>query len=1084
MKPAILHAHTEFSVRDSLIRVADLPRVAAEQGWGACAITDHGAIEGVPSFLEACKKVGIKGIAGCEIYCATPDTYHFGEKYKKTDKLHHLTILAKNAKGFGSLLRLLSLGHRDFYDARRQKAAIPLPLIVETLTDCVVLSGCFSSPFWRGTDMAPEDLVLFRSVFGDDFYLEVQPLHDWHEQISLNKKILDVADALGIEVVVTPDCHFGMPDEKTFHDALLAVADKKSKFDPTVWKFSTNRSFIGNPEMAFNDLTFAGFPHVRAKRALEMTAVVAEKCKEWEWKELPAPKLPFMEGSMDEISRKEFDRLGFTGRSDYVERLNQELKVFKDAGIEQYLLLVRHCLNLFRAEGAEIGPRGSVGGSLVAHCMGLTPLDPITHGLPYERFYYPGRRGWPDVDIDLDEDTRERASDILRREFGNDKVAQISNYTTYGLRMSIRDAARAYGVELNDDSHFEDDEKGVEDIEDIAPGKELAKKSPDAAAFARMMVGRMRQFGAHAGGFVITADTLMGGRSAIVSRTKDKALAWDMETADNLGFVKIDFLGVNTLSAIKSIGTAITTEKSEFDWGRVPLDDKEVFADLQSGLTAGVPQFLSAGLRNFLQNLKPNKFADLVWSNAAFRPGGLGQYTPEALAAKYNDDPGSVIVYQEEIMTIFVNIAGFTWTEADKVRKVVAKSRGNEEFEKFREPFIAGVINTSGWPREDADQFFTHIGGFARYAFNKAHATSYAWNSWRVAWAKRRYPMITFTAILNSDENSAPILDDASKFGITVLPPDANKSDAEKWTVEGTSIRMPLNKVPGIDLRIAKLIVRKREDPKEPGYASEEVLKQRLTGYKYAPSILQNLFSGKLPDYYFSREVYTPSGKFPKKELTELSDRERICSKCPLGGHCKKIVPIEFGRTNVMIIGESPGSEENRKGRPLVGPSGRMLDDTLNRYGISGLDFTYTNICHCQPPYIPEGQEGPMKRSEIEEYVMSCPWLEEEFKKTEPPLVLALGKKAWARLGGEGSILKANGTVIEKNGMKIVACLHPAFVLRDESRKHDFNRAIEKFIDLFKSLVPEDRRSHRDEKRLEFEASVDARARQFWGSKK
>jgi len=1083
--PAALHVHTEFSVRDSLIRVKDLPKMAADFGWGACAITDHGAIEGVPAFLKECKKVGIKPIAGCEIYCAVPETYHFGEKFHKGDKLHHLTILAKNARGFGSILKLLSLGNRDYYDTRRQKAAIPLPMVLENLHDCIVLSGCYGSPFWRNTDKAIEDLGIFAGHFKEDFYFEVQPLSDWPVQAELNGKILVLSDALGIEAVVTPDCHFGKPDEKTFHDALLAVADRKSKFDPTVWKFSTSRSFLGTPGMVFDDLAITGFSQARARRALEMTAVVAEKISEWTWDDLPAPRLPYVEGDMKVLARHGFEALGFTGRPEYEERFKKEIEVFTQAGLGPYFLLVLKCIDVFRAEGAEIGPRGSVGGSLVAHALGISPLDPIVHGLPYERFYQPGRVGWPDIDLDFDKETRERAPEILRREFGEDRVAQISNFITFKLRMAIHDAARAYGIDLEDKSRFEDDrailkdkedEEEEADIEDIPPGKELARKSADAAVFARMLVGRMRQLGAHAGGFVIAADSLIGGRAAIVHRGKDTALPWNMKTADELGFVKLDFLGVDTISAIKSVGEAIRVEKSDFDWTKVPLDDHEVIKDFRDGLTAGVPQFLSAGLRSFIRNLKPKRFSDLVWASAAFRPGALGQYSPEEMAKRYNDDPGSIIVYQEEVMRLCVDLAGFSWTDADKVRKVMAKSKGEAELEKWRPRFVEGCQKTVGWAERDASEFFGMLLGFGRYAFCMAHATSYTWNSYRVAWAKRKFPLVTFAAMLNSEKNSDPILDEAPKFGVKILPPDPNSSMSDTWVIEKDGIRMPLVKVPGIDLRIAKLIIGKRS---ANGYPTEDDLRIRLSGYKYSEAIIPALFSGKLPGYHFRRELFTPTGKYPRKELDDLASRERMCSQCPLGKTSKKIVSIEYGKTNIMIVGESPGKEEIRRGRPLVGPSGKFLDGALDHAGLSGKDFTYTNVCHCLPPFISGENKEAIKKTEVDDLVMKCPWIEEEMAKMEPPLVLAIGKKAWNRLGGQGTIMKANATVEEINGTKVVACLHPAFVLRDRSRTPDFDRAVEKFADLVKNLVPKDQLTPSDIRRLEPELPTYLRARQM-----
>lgn len=1080
-KHAVLHAHSEYSVRDSLIRVAELPELAAKNGWDACAITDHGAIEGVPAFLKSCQKVGIKPIVGCEIYVGCPDTYHWTGKYSRKDKLNHLTILTKNAKGFSSLMKLISLGHRDYYDHRRQKAAIPLDLVLEHLTDCVVLSGCFSSPFWRGTEQAASDLVRFVDRFKDDFYFEVQPLHDWGEQVELNKMIRGMAEEFGVQTVVTPDCHFGHAHEHVFHDALLAVADRKSIHDPNVWRFSTRRSFMGTPEESFEHLAHAGFPTIEAKRSVEATGEIAEKISPWTWDDLPAPRFPDVGGDMRPLVEKGFEAKGLKGRHEYEERLAKEMKTFKEAGLDRYLLLVRHCIELFRKNGGEIGPRGSVGGSLVAYCLGLSALDPLIHNLSWERFYAPGRKGWPDVDIDLDEETREKAPEILRKEFGEDKVAQISNYAEFGLRMAIRDAAKAYGIEIDDDSKFDVSEKEFEDIEDIPPGKELARKSADAAAFARMLVGRVRQYGAHAGGFVISQDSLMGGRSAIVHRGKDTALPWDMKVAEELGFIKLDFLGLDTLSAIKSINSSINV-----DWDKVPLDDVDTIRDFQEGLTAGVPQFLTTGLRNFIRKLKPKKFEDLVWATSAFRPGALGQLTPDELATAYNRDPGEILVYQEDVMKICVECAGFSWTEATKVQKTMAKSQGIEAMGEWTDKFVEGCVKTIDADPGAAAEYWLRLLNFGRYAFNKSHAAAYSWNSYRIAWAKRKYPLETFIALLKNEENRQPIIDEAPKFGVTILPPDPNRSTLE-WQIVDGKILMPLTVADGMDLSLAKIILEKREDGgpfKDAGdFVNRMVRKAAKKGgnpipYKYPESLPDFLFSGRMPGQNFTREIINPKGVWTKSDLDEIVKKEASCMKCPFSNPdiCKGgVVPIEFGQTNIMVVGEAPGREETKKHRPFVGPSGRMLDEKFVKYGVNSKRLTWTNVSHCLPPFIAPGQTEPMTRSVADAYAAACPWLDEEIAMLKPPLILAVGKKAWAKLvSPRESITKVNATVREVNGVKIVGCLHPAFVMRDMNRMPDFEAAIEKFAELYKILYPDDIPEHRLPKDMDM--SVRARA--------
>jgi DNA polymerase III subunit alpha len=1079
-KHAILHAHTEYSTRDSLIRVVELPKIAAEKGWGACAITDHGGVEGVPAFLKAANKVGVKPIAGIELYVACPDTYHMDGR-KKGDKLNHLTVLAKNAKGFSSIMSVLSAGHRTNFDTRQRVAAVPLEMVLENLTDCVVLSGCFSGPFWRGTEKAAEDLVRFAERFKGDFYLEVQPHHDWNPQVELNRLILSLANDLKLSFVVTPDCHYAHAHDETFHDSLIAVSARMAKNDPKrTWRFSSKECFLKTPAEAIHGLILSGFPEDMAKQALEETSRIEEKISEWSWNDLPAPRFPDMGGDMRVLVEAGFERLGLRGLPGYDERLQTELSTFQKAGIDRYLILVKHCIDLFRREGGEIGPRGSVGGSLVAYCLGITPLDPLAHNLSWQRFYAPGRKGWPDVDIDLDESTRLRAADILRREFGTNNVAQISNYSEFGLRMAIKDAAKAYGIKLEDDSKFDISEKDYENIEDIAPGAELAKKSADAAAFARMLVGRVRQFGAHAGGFVLSPDPLTSGRAAIVHRGKDTALPWDMKTAEELGFIKLDFLGLDALSAIKTINETVTV-----NWKEVPLDDAVVIKDFADGHTAGVPQFLSPGLKSFIRQVKPTKFGDLVWATSAFRPGALGQRTPEELARAYQKDPNEILVFQEDVMGLCVECAGFTWTEATSVQKTMAKSQGIEAMGEWTDKFVNGCVKTIDADPELAKEFWEKLLNFGRYAFNRAHATAYSWNSYRIAWAKRHHPATTFLALLRiaADEKRQSIVDEAPKFGVEIIPPDPNRSDLD-WRIEGNAIIMPLTMADGMDLRLAKLVMKKRVEllsGKPLPYRDEDDMHKRLAGYKYPEYMVTSLFSGLMPGQNFAREAFNPRGIYTKTDLDEFTKKEGFCTLCPFSKKdiCKYgVVPIEFGATNVMVVGEAPGWEESKKHRPFVGASGRMLDSVFMRFGVNSKKLTWTNVSHCQPPFLKGTVGEAMTRSEAERHAAECPWLDDEIKMLRPPLILAVGKKAWSRLVDKReSITKANATVRDVNGTKVVGCLHPAFVMRDESRKADFETAIQKFAELYKILYP----NETPERRLPEEISMAVKARSILG---
>jgi len=1040
---AILHAHSEFSVRDSLIRVDELAKLAKERGWSSVALTDHGGIEGLYHFKKAAKDVGIKPILGCEFYvkCSDDD--------KKT-KAHHLTVMAKSAKGFSSITKALSIAHKYHYRPSKHRAEVPMETVLE-MEDVIILSGCFSSPFWRPSDRAPEEIAQFVDRFKDDFYFEIQAHYDWQPQLDLNKTVIEMADAFGRPVVVTPDCHIASPADKRFHDALLAVQSGVHMGHERAWKFETHQTYVQTPQELREGLVKCGVPAHLVISSLEETGRIAEKVKNWVWEEIPPPKLPDVGGNLVEIAKRGLETHGLAGRPEYEERLQIELDAFMKAGLDKYLLLVRHCVNLFKNEGAEIGPRGSVGGSLVGFTLGLANLDPIAHGLSWQRFWAPGRVGMPDVDIDVDADFRTRVGEVLRKEFGEDNVAQISNFSKFGLRMAIRDAARAFGVRLPDYPP-EPAEKDAKDVLDLQMGLDLQQRAgEEPVQFARMLFNRVRQFGTHAGGFVIADKPLTdGGLAAVVCRRDiggGRSICWDMKIAEKLGFVKFDFLGVDSLSAIKEIGKQI-----EIDWMKVPLDDTKVIRDICEGRTAGVPQFLTPGLRTFTEMLQPTCFEELVWANAAFRPGGLGQMSPAELAATYREAPNEIMVYQEEIMESCVQLAGFTWTEADGVRKVVAKKEGRAEWAKLADKFADGCVRRGTLEREEALKFWQKLEEFTRYAFNKSHAAAYSWHGYRVAWAKRHYPKETFCALLNAKEvNAEALMDEAPLYGVKILPAHANTSEAERWAIETEGIRPPLTAIDAIDLRVAKsVLIRRRDGP----FKDSSDFVRRMGKIKYLPAIIPLLFDGVMVDAGFTLPLDTkPAAKIPKDFIQEI----RGCDKCALRASCRAPVPPEIGKTNVLIVGEAPGYEENKRGRPFVGRSGELIFGLLYENGVEREDVTITNATHCFPCSRDENgrvhglKDGDPSKAEGE---LVCDWVHKEIERLKPPLILAVGRKAWQKLGQKTPITKSNGKVITlPNGSKVVASIHPAHVLRDPHVRPELERALRKFAKLYHVLV-------------------------------
>lgn len=1089
MCAVVLHSHSEFSARDSLLRVHELPKLAKSLGWSAVALTDHGAVEGVLPFMDACKTEGIRGIAGVEAYISTADY----------DKYHHLTVLAKNARGWSSMMAMLSAAAEFSKGSKKKTSACPINTALDVLKDVVILSGCFSSPFWRPVEGADQDLSKWVENFGEDFFFEAQPLSDWSSQIELNQLVLLAAKHYGRPVVVTPDCHYGTAGDVKLHEALLALANKAVLgSEKDTWKFSTQLNYLMTPEGIASHLSRAGFTEEEAAQAVLMTDRVAERISDWSFDEIPKSSIPTVDGDFVSLTKAEFAKRDFAADPVYVERIDEELKVFTEAGLGSYFLLVHECLRIFKEQGAMFGPRGSIAGTLVGYVLGLANLDPVEHDLPYWRFWFPGRSmegktgSPPDADIDLPIAFHGRVLPLLRKRFGNDNVAQISTIGTFGARSAARASARTFGVQIFERPEWEEDKvvkpSATED-EKIAALLEipLYRELPaEAQTFAKRLVGRVEKFGAHPGGFVISTEPLTYGRSCMMRRGKETAMCWDMEAAEKLGFLKIDFLGNASIDALQALSKALHVENIE----SIPLDSPAVLNDFREGRTAGVPQFSTPGMRTFTEMIQPKSFEDLIWINAAYRPGGLAQGGAKELAAAYRLRPESVVIYQEDLMRFCVYLAGFSWADADKVRKIVAKSKGAAELEKWRTKFVNGCAEVGAVDAVTADVLFGQMKQFGEYVFNRAHAAAYSANAMRVAWLKRHNPAAAFTALLNlgKETHEETLLDeaDAQEFGLVVSSPDPNKSTFE-WTheqvgIDGTDlviarILAPLQHAEGGDKRIAKAIMMRRSEKTiVKGKNKETVVIGGLfkdeadftarmgdpvkAAYRAKDGTTKYKSSGIMRPSWFDHKLWNPS---PRKTAMPLKPgkmegeafRENVkqCKQCNLRTTCRAPVPPEFGRTNVLILGEAPGYNEDSRGRPFVGKSGDLLMTTLAANGIARRDVTIFNAVNCLPP---DKQTEP-------DIPGGCPWALEFIEHFKPPLVLAVGRKAWQLASGLGQrapgITKVNGTLAWSTGEHrygIVPCTHPASILYQTSLLPELERAIKKFAKLFKASMRND----------------------------
>jgi len=1025
---ALLHAHTDHSYRDSLIRVDELPTLAKAAGFSACSITDHGSISGIPRFIASCRKTGIKPILGCELYVTTA---------YDGDKIFHLTVLCRDLKGFAALSSILGSGVIE--KKRLKRLTVPLAKVLEAAgSGLVVLSGCYSSPFWK-SEKAIDDLEPFVKAYGDDFYFEVMPVDDWDEQIKLNRIVVQLADHFNRPISASVDCHFACATDKPFHDALLAVADLKAIDDPKAWKFSTKMSYLMTPGEIYEHLQKAGLTEDEAVRAIATTAEIADRC---EITDLPHDRLPIAKVCDDPntvlIERVDaaLSKLNVPDKPKYYDRAEYELKTLIEAGLAEYLLLVQKVVDEFKKRGALVGPRGSVGGCLVAHLLGISILDPIRHDLIFERFYAPGRVGsLPDVDLDLPVAVRRRVPEILSEVFGAERVAQIATYSKYGVRQAARDAARTYGVlkdlEKNVKLHDPDEETDwAEDERKTLDGHpvvaELRKLSTLAAEFANRLVGKVRQTGAHAGGFVISSSPINGlGRGYMVNGL----LCWDLQDADDIGHLKIDLLGNSTLDILAPFESALAM---------IPLDDAAVYTDFSEGRTAGTPQFSTSGMKAFLMMLKPAKFEDTVFANAAFRPGGLGQTDPAGLANRYHEDPAGLIVFQEDVMMLCTRVAGFSWTEADGVRKSIAKKlTGAQSFAAWKSKFVEGCLRQKTLTAEEGAALWDQLEGMGRYSFNKSHATAYSLLAYQIGWLKRHRTLDLYASALNvaedkenkkGDEMKRQLLDEMEEMGVEVLPFSFNHSDIF-WTPQNGGVRRALLDIPGVTAAFAKGIFDERSShgPYQNYYEFKDRLKLRK-------------LPGGLIDAATGADRVLPQIR-PAKRVPMLAEETKLCTQCDRRKFCRAPVPVEVGKWNVMVVGQDPGRVEDRRGRPLLGESGELIMALLEHLKINREHLVISNAFKCRP------YAGEEKTPE-------CPWLKKEIDEIKPSLILALGRRAWEAVGGKGSIVKANGSTFKTDaGALVVGAIHPNMVLREPAQLSVFESAVRKFARIYHAAL-------------------------------
>ncbi len=845
-----LHTHSHYSLLDGLTKVDDMVRLASEYEMPAIALTDHGNMHGAIEFYQACKKKGIKPIIGVEAYMAQgsrldKNTTSSGKRY------HHLILLAKNKTGYKNLMKLVSLSYLEgyYYKPRMDKE-----LLREYSEGVVCLSGCMggelSQTVLSGDREKAEALVdEYQDIFGkENYFIEIQAHPSVPRDGELREKLVEIAKKKGVTYVATQDSHYPCSDDHEAHKTLLAVntgADGKTD---------------GKFEFAADDFSFYSEEKARGffsdiPEAIENTLKVANICEDYDL-ELGKAYFPAYEiesGNDADTELKQLAYAGFAFREleqtkAYTDRLEYELSVIKTKGYPGYFLVVADLLRFARENGILTNIRGSVAGSLTTYLLGITNVDPLVYKLPFERFLNPERPSLPDIDMDYADNRRDEMIAYAKQKYGEDRVAQIGTFGTMMAKGSVRDVARAlgypYGVGDRISSLIPTGSQGfpmtIDHAMELVP--ELAdayKKEADTKKIidlAKKMEGCVRHVSVHAAGVVIAPEPLWNF-TPIQRDPKGDAIItqYDMYTVEDAGLPKFDFLGIRNLSILAdAVRLVKTIQDIDINIDTIPLDDKKTFEILAKGETMGLFQLNGSGMTKYLKELKPSTIHDINAMVALYRPGPI-EMIPEYIQRKHTPskvrflDPRmkdilsesyGVITYQDDVMLIAIHLRGYSWLEADKLRKAMGK-KIPAEMEAQKEKLLKG-FEEHGMTKEKAHELWALIEPFAAYGFNKAHAASYGRVAYQTAYMKANFPVEYMTAILTAESGDAEkigeIIHECQRMNITVLPPDINESFGgftvidEKGNAESRgTIRFGLYTIKNLGTDIANAIIDDRK---------------------------------------------------------------------------------------------------------------------------------------------------------------------------------------------------------------------------------------------------------------------------------
>lgn len=860
-----LHNHTCYSLLDGASKIKDLVGQAKALGMDALAITDHGVMYGVIEFYKEAKKAGIKPIIGCEVYLA-PRTCR-DKVAGVDDSPYHLVLLAKNQEGYRNLLKLVSISWLEgFY----YKPRVDKELLKKYSKGLICLSACIAGEIpslilQDREEKALEVSLQYREIFGpENFYLELQD-HRLAEQRKVNNGLLKIAKLTNIPLVATNDSHYLRREDAALHDILLCIQTGKTLEDEQRLRFETEEFYLKSPEEMH--LLFGEYPE-----ALANTAEIAKQCEvDFTFGENHLPDYQVPAGYTIDSYLKELCYQGLKKRYHQLEdvqkeRLDFELAIIERMGYSGYFLIVWDFIRFSKEKGIFVGPgRGSAAGSLVSYCLGITDIDPIKYDLLFERFLNPERVSMPDIDIDFCYERRGEVIEYVIQKYGVDRVAQIITFGTMAARAAIRDTGRAMGVPLSlvdKVAKLVPMEIGMTLSRALEVSAELVKMAKDDPLIERLLLaaqaleGMPRHAGTHAAGLVISKEPL--DHYLPLQKTSEGLISTQFakETVEEIGLLKMDLLGLRTLTVINN-AVLLVKESSDvlLDLNQIPLDDEGAYQLLDKGDTSGVFQLESSGLRAILRELKPQSFEDIIALVALYRPGPLGSGMIEDFIHRRHgkvevaylhpdlkpilQNTYGVIIYQEQVMRIASDLAGFTLGEADLLRRAMGKKKP-EIITGLRKQFIEGS-QKKGIPADISGKIFDLMEYFAGYGFNKSHSAAYALLAYQTAYLKAHYPVEFMAALLTSvieSKDRVPFyIEECRQQQITILPPDVNES-GERFTVSDKKIRIGLAAIKQVGYQAIEAILTER---KNGPFSSLQDFCERVDLHQVNRRVMENL---------------------------------------------------------------------------------------------------------------------------------------------------------------------------------------------------------------------------------------------------